>query len=73
MYKEKASDWVRLPKIEPMAQKVIAISDLKPSTSYDLKITAFNEAGPTEAQYSFMTSSKLKGNAFQTIFSARGH
>lgn len=39
----------------PASTKSVAIRDLIPSTIYDLKITATNEAGSTEAQYSFAT------------------
>ena len=39
----------------PASTKSVAIRDLIPSTIYDLKITATNEAGSTEAQYSLAT------------------
>lgn len=41
----------------PSSTKSVSIRDLIPSTIYDLKITATNEAGSTEAQYSFSTPS----------------
>ena len=51
------SDQVFLPEM-----KTVAINDLAPGTMYDLKITAYNEAGSTEAQYSFTTVSLIKGS-----------
>ncbi|CAG2102033.1 unnamed protein product [Medioppia subpectinata] len=58
MYKlQKSRKWISLSNRAFTDQKHIVLSDLMPSTSYDIKITAFNEAGSTEAQYSFTTSS----------------
>ncbi|CAG2162134.1 unnamed protein product [Oppiella nova] len=58
MYKlAKSRKWISLSNRAFTDQKQIVLSDLMPSTSYDIKITAFNEAGSTEAQYSFTTTS----------------
>jgi hypothetical protein len=57
MYKlQKSRKWISLSNRAITDQKHIVLSDLIPSTAYDIKITAFNEAGSTEAQYSFTTS-----------------
>ena len=44
-------------------QKFVIISDLLPSTIYDLKIIANNEAGSTEVLYTFTTASRTSGGA----------
>ena len=36
-------------------QKLILLSDLQPGSKYQLRVTAFNQAGSTEAEYSFLT------------------
>lgn len=68
MYKpQKSRKWTTFPdQIFHLEQKQIVFSDLWPGTGYDLKITALNEAGPTEAQYSFTTISLIKGLKSQT-------
>ena len=56
MYKtQRSRKWISIDSIEN--SRIVILNDLMPSTTYDLKITAFNEAGSTEAQYSFVTSS----------------
>ncbi|KPM09058.1 down syndrome cell adhesion molecule-like protein [Sarcoptes scabiei] len=36
-------------------QRTIVLNDLVPGHKYQIRITAFNEAGSTEAEYHFMT------------------
>ena len=67
MYKESQSDqWITLRTkdsvIVKKTNKNEYLNNIKPSTLYDLKITAYNEAGPTQAQYSFTTLNVYKGN-----------
>jgi len=60
MYKlQKSRKWISLSSRVFTDQKYIVLSDLMPSTTYDLKITAFNEAGSTEALYSFTTTTPI--------------
>jgi hypothetical protein len=54
---QKSRKWISLSNRVFTDQKHIVLSDLMPSTTYDLKITAFNQAGSTEAQYTFTTTS----------------
>lgn len=42
------------------AQKAVVIGDLLPSTMYDLKVIAINEAGSTDITYTFTTASMLR-------------
>ncbi|KAI1289730.1 Down syndrome cell adhesion molecule -like protein [Halotydeus destructor] len=65
MYKQHiARKWVTLgDQLYTPDQKQVLVSDLLPGTLYDLKITAINEAGPTEALYSFYTVSLIKAPA----------
>lgn len=62
-YKQhKARKWVTFQEqVFLPEQKQVILSDLAPGSLYDLKITAYNEAGTTEAQYSFTTVSLIKG------------
>jgi hypothetical protein len=60
MYKlQKSRKWISLSSRVFTDQKYIVLSDLMPSTTYDLKITAFNEAGSTEALYTFTTTTPI--------------
>lgn len=65
MYKEeKKKEWLTLPFVFPPSKedKDIIISDLRPATSYELKITATNEAGATTVSHTFKTNSLIRGN-----------
>lgn len=73
MYKESQSTrWFTLKskdaQLVDKSNKNEYLNNLKPSTSYDLKITAYNEAGPTQAQYSFTTLSVFKGSVHNNSF-----
>lgn len=62
--KSTRSKWDSLrvfPASGPSSKSVI-LTDLLPSTIYDLKIIATNQAGSTEAQYSFTTASMLRAS-----------
>lgn len=63
-YKQsKRREWLVLP-YEYTSNKVdreLTLSDLQSSTSYELKITAVNQADATQALYTFQTSSKQSG------------
>lgn len=57
MYKlQKSRKWISVSSRAITGQKQLVLDELMPSTTYDIKITAFNEAGSTEAQYTFTTS-----------------
>ncbi|RWS04031.1 Down syndrome cell adhesion molecule-like protein Dscam2, partial [Dinothrombium tinctorium] len=57
MYKvQKSKAWISIGSDDhPVQEKDLVLNDLLPSTNYELKITATNEGGPTEAQYTFTT------------------
>lgn len=58
MYKsDRLHNWTPLTHIAMSDQKLIVLNDLMPGNKYQIRITAFNEAGSTEAEYHFMTSS----------------
>lgn len=59
----KARKWTTFSENVLPEQRSVTIADLAPGTMYDLKITAYNEAGSTEALYSFTTVSLIKGNS----------
>jgi hypothetical protein len=58
---------------EKQQEKTLILTDLDASTVYDLKITAHNQAGSTEAQYSFSTEMIVShGNIiYLGVFSSR--
>ncbi|KAI1289731.1 Down syndrome cell adhesion molecule-like protein Dscam2 [Halotydeus destructor] len=57
-------NWITLDNaVHLPEEKTLHIGDLLPATGYDLKITAHNEAGQTEARYSFTTVSLIKAPA----------
>ncbi|XP_015789143.1 Down syndrome cell adhesion molecule-like protein Dscam2 isoform X2 [Tetranychus urticae] len=63
MYKEeKKKEWLTLPFVFPPSKedKDIIISDLRPATSYELKIIATNEAGSTTVSHTFKTNSLIR-------------
>ena len=62
--KSTRSKWdsVRVFPASGPSSKSVILTDLLPSTIYDLKIIATNEAGSTEAQYSFTTASMLRAS-----------
>ena len=68
MYKtQRSRKWISIDSVEN--NRIVILNDLMPSTTYDLKITAFNEAGSTEAQYSFVTLSiPSQGNVYIDYF-----
>lgn len=56
--------WVNLPMGEnDLEFRRVFITSLKPSTNYDLIISASNEASTTQAQYAFSTFALIKGKA----------
>ncbi|KAF2904085.1 hypothetical protein ILUMI_02088 [Ignelater luminosus] len=59
-YKETtSSEWILLSN-NAQSSGVFFISDLKPSTSYQLRISAHNSAGQKTGEYDFVTLSALK-------------
>lgn len=64
MYKmQRMKKWINLPMTEnDLDFRRVFITSLKPSTSYDLIISATNEASTTQAQYAFSTFALIKGN-----------
>lgn len=50
-----AADWIMLSNNIIPEQRLIIISDLMPANWYDVVMTAYSEAGSTEAQYRFGT------------------
>ncbi|KAI2811059.1 hypothetical protein BLOT_002229 [Blomia tropicalis] len=56
MYKPDRGHWMPISHLPLPDQKLIQLNDLSPGSKYRLRITAFNEAGSTEAEYNFMTS-----------------
>lgn len=53
MYKtDRLHNWTPLTMSD---QRTIVLNDLVPGHKYQIRITAFNEAGSTEAEYHFMT------------------
>jgi hypothetical protein len=47
-------------RVFPAAEKQLILKDLLPSTVYDIRISAVNEAGVTEAAYNFTTGSLIR-------------
>ena len=47
-------------RIFPAEQKQVVLKDLLPSTMYEVKMSAVNEAGTTEAVYNFTTGSLIR-------------
>lgn len=61
-YKEHfLSDWIMLSNNIIPEQNKVFISDLVPSTWYDLSMTAHSEAGQSEAHYLFSTLTPAGG------------
>lgn len=61
-YKEHfLSDWIMLSNNIIPEQNKVFISDLVPSTWYDLSMTAHSEAGQSEARYLFSTLTPAGG------------
>lgn len=57
MYKlDRSHNWTPLLHLPLIDQKLILLGDLKKNEKYQVRITAFNEAGSTEAEYGFHTS-----------------
>ena len=57
MYKsDRSHNWTPLSHLALLDQKLILLNDLLPGNKYQLRITAFNEAGSTEAEYNFLTT-----------------
>lgn len=59
---ERSHAWTPLPlsghgtnALPLFESKTIHLTDLKPGGRYQLRVTAYNEAGSTEAEYGFMT------------------
>lgn len=50
-----SNDYIMLSNNIIPEQKTIVLSDLLPASWYDVIMTAFSEAGSTEAQYQFAT------------------
>ena len=56
MYKsDRSHNWTPLSHSALLDQKLILLNDLSPGNKYQLRITAYNEAGSTEAEYNFLT------------------
>ena len=70
MYKmQRMKKWINLPMTENDVDfRRVFITSLKPSTNYDLIISATNEASTTQAQYAFSTFALIKGNEEQREF-----
>jgi len=47
-------------RIFPAEQRQVVLKDLRPSTVYEVKISAMNEAGTTESNYNFTTGSLIR-------------
>jgi len=63
----KTSDFTLLSNNIIPEQKYIIVSDLLPANWYDLVMTAFSDAGSTEAQYRFATLT-IDGGLFLEFF-----
>lgn len=60
---QRAKKWINLPMNEnDLEFRRVFITNLKPSTNYDLIITAENPSGSTNAKYAFSTFTQMKGN-----------
>ena len=67
-YKEHfQSDWIMLSNNIIPEQSKVVISDLVPSTWYDVSMVAHSEAGSTEAQYLFSTLTPTGGKEKATF------
>lgn len=55
------STWIMASNHVKPTERVYSISDLWPATEYQLKITAHNNAGDTDAVYNFTTLTVLGG------------
>lgn len=53
------SSWTMSSSHVKPTERIYSISDLSPATEYQLKITAHNNAGYTEALYNFTTLTLL--------------
>lgn len=49
---QRQQQWVS----QPVTGQVVTLEDLSPATWYRLQVTAHNEAGSTDAEYTFVTS-----------------
>lgn len=47
-------------------ERIYTVTDLHPGTKYQLRVTAYNNAGSTSAIYNF-TTSMLQGSEFSFI------
>lgn len=57
----RQSSWTMSSNHVKPTERIYSISDLFPATEYQLKITAHNHAGVTEAIYNFTTLTLLGG------------
>lgn len=55
------SSWIMSSNHVKPTERIYSISDLWPATEYQLKITAHNNAGDTEALYNFTTLTLMGG------------
>lgn len=62
----RQSSWTMSSNHVKPTERIYSIQDLLPATEYQLKITAHNNAGDTEAIYNFTTLTLLGGKAFYT-------
>lgn len=55
------SSWIMSSNHVKPTERIYSITDLWPATEHQLKITAYNNAGYTEALYNFTTLTLLGG------------
>lgn len=55
------SSWIMASNHVKPTERIYSVQDLVPATEYQLKITAHNNAGDSEAIYNFTTLTSLGG------------
>lgn len=63
--------WTRISDFIQLSQKTVLIDGLHPQSWYHLQITAFSEAGASEAEYSVLTRAVEERKCF--FYSSRSH
>lgn len=61
-----SSSWVVSSSYVQPTERIYSIIDLMPATEYELRITAYNNAGETVALYNF-TTYNLRGSKYVCI------
>lgn len=64
-----SKQWIYLNKLTNLSTKVNTINGLTPGKQYNLSISTISDAGTTEAEYTFTTSSNMISSTFPAMIS----